>query len=78
VLTLPEPCVVVLVGPGAAGTSTWAQTHFAATGSSAATGFADHIGRFRQLADAGVREAMVRLPDPACTAPMAEVMAAFR
>ncbi|WP_460494674.1 LLM class flavin-dependent oxidoreductase [Dactylosporangium cerinum] len=38
----------------------------------------DHIGRFRQLADAGVREAMVRLPDPACMAPMAEVMAAFR
>ncbi len=39
---------------------------------------ADHIGRFRQLADAGVREAMVRLPDPACLEPMAEVMAAFR
>ncbi|WP_327005204.1 LLM class flavin-dependent oxidoreductase [Dactylosporangium sp. NBC_01737] len=39
---------------------------------------ADHIGRFRQLADAGVREAMVRLPDPACVGPMAEVMAAFR
>jgi hypothetical protein len=39
---------------------------------------ADHIGRFRQLADAGVREAMVRLPDPDCLPPMAEVMAAFR
>ncbi|MEV4138536.1 LLM class flavin-dependent oxidoreductase [Dactylosporangium sp. NPDC049742] len=39
---------------------------------------ADHVGRFRQLADAGVREAMVRLPDPECLAPMAEVMAAFR
>lgn len=39
---------------------------------------ADHIGRFRQLADAGVREAMVRLPDPGCLEPMAEVMAAFR
>jgi alkanesulfonate monooxygenase SsuD/methylene tetrahydromethanopterin reductase-like flavin-dependent oxidoreductase (luciferase family)/predicted kinase len=38
---------------------------------------ADHIGRFRQLADAGVREAMVRLPDPECLEPMATVMAAF-
>jgi F420-dependent oxidoreductase-like protein len=25
---LPDPCVVVLVGPGAAGKSTWAATHF--------------------------------------------------
>ncbi|MEV0568075.1 hypothetical protein [Dactylosporangium sp. NPDC050588] len=39
---------------------------------------ADHVGRFRQLADAGVREAMVRLPDPECLAPTAEVMSAFR
>lgn len=28
-LALPSPCVVVLVGPGAAGKSTWAATHFA-------------------------------------------------
>ena len=29
-LTLPSPCVVVLVGPGASGKSTWAAEHFAA------------------------------------------------
>jgi predicted kinase len=28
-LKLPAPCVVVLVGPGRAGKTTWAQTHFA-------------------------------------------------
>ncbi len=28
---LPDPCVVVLVGPGAAGKSTWAATHFPAS-----------------------------------------------
>src|SRR3954470_23699609 len=28
-LNLPSPCVVVLVGPGAAGKSTWAEAHFA-------------------------------------------------
>jgi len=27
-LNLPSPCVVVLVGPGAAGKSTWAAAHF--------------------------------------------------
>ncbi len=29
-LNLPSPCVVVLVGPGASGKSTWADTHFPA------------------------------------------------
>ncbi len=29
-LTLPSPCVVVLVGPGASGKSTWAAEHFPA------------------------------------------------
>lgn len=29
-LNLPSPCVVVLVGPGASGKSTWATTHFPA------------------------------------------------
>jgi F420-dependent oxidoreductase-like protein len=29
-LNLPSPCVVVLVGPGASGKSTWAATHFPA------------------------------------------------
>jgi F420-dependent oxidoreductase-like protein len=41
----------------------------------------DHVGRFRELADAGVREAMVRLPDPLdgeAMACMAEVITAFR
>ncbi len=41
----------------------------------------DHIGRFRQLADAGVSEVMVRLPDLGDTTPverMAPVIAAFR
>jgi F420-dependent oxidoreductase-like protein len=40
----------------------------------------DHIGRFRQLADAGVAEVMLRLPDLGDTAPlerMAPVIAAF-
>jgi hypothetical protein len=42
---------------------------------------ADHVGRFRDLADAGVREVMVRLPDLTDTAPLgafSEVIAAFR
>ena len=41
----------------------------------------DHVGRFRELAEAGVREVMVRLPDltdPAPLSRMAHVIAAFR
>jgi len=41
----------------------------------------DHIGRFRELADAGVQTAIVNLPDLSGTAPVerfAEVIAAFR
>jgi F420-dependent oxidoreductase-like protein len=41
----------------------------------------DHIGRFRELADAGVSEAMVSLPnlgDAGALRPLAEVIAAFR
>jgi F420-dependent oxidoreductase-like protein len=41
----------------------------------------DHIGRFRELAESGVGEVMVRLPDLTDPAPlerMAEVIAAFR
>jgi F420-dependent oxidoreductase-like protein len=41
----------------------------------------DHVGRFRELAEAGVREVMVRLPDLDDTAPlerMGKVIAAFR
>ena len=41
----------------------------------------DHVGRFRELAEAGVTEAMVRLPDLTDPAPlerMAAVIAAFR
>jgi len=41
----------------------------------------DHTGRFRELAEAGVREVMVRLPDLTDPAPlerMAKVIAAFR
>jgi F420-dependent oxidoreductase-like protein len=40
----------------------------------------DHVGRFRELADAGVQTAIVNLPDLADTAPIerfAEVIAAF-
>ncbi|MGE5827681.1 MAG: AAA family ATPase, partial [Micromonosporaceae bacterium] len=29
-LNLPSPCLVILVGPGASGKSTWAATHFPA------------------------------------------------
>ncbi len=39
---------------------------------------ADHVGRFRELAEAGVGEVMVRLTDPAALEPMAGVIAAFR
>ncbi|WP_433217909.1 LLM class flavin-dependent oxidoreductase [Dactylosporangium sp. CS-047395] len=39
---------------------------------------ADHIGRFRELAEAGVTEVMVRLPHPDCMEPMSRVIAAFR
>jgi F420-dependent oxidoreductase-like protein len=42
---------------------------------------ADHVGRVRELAEAGAREVMVRLPDLADPAPLArfgEVIAAFR
>jgi len=38
----------------------------------------DHIGRFRELAEAGVSEVMVRLPHSDCLAPMSRVIAAFR
>lgn len=41
----------------------------------------DHVGRFRELADAGVREVMIRLPDLTDAAPLeqaARVIAAFR
>jgi F420-dependent oxidoreductase-like protein len=41
----------------------------------------DHVGRFRELAEAGVAEAMVRLPDLTDASPlerMAKVIAAFR
>jgi hypothetical protein len=41
----------------------------------------DHIGRFRELAEAGAAEVMVRLPDLSDTAPlrrMADVISAFR
>jgi F420-dependent oxidoreductase-like protein len=41
----------------------------------------DHVGRFRELAEAGVAEVMVRLPDLTDAAPlerMAKVIAAFR
>ena len=41
----------------------------------------DHIGRFRQLAEAGVREVMIRLPDLTDAAPLeraASVISAFR
>ncbi|WP_432827831.1 LLM class flavin-dependent oxidoreductase [Dactylosporangium sp. CA-092794] len=38
----------------------------------------DHIGRFRELAEAGVAEVMVRLPHPDCMEPMSQVIAAFR
>ena len=41
----------------------------------------DHIGRFRELAEAGAAEVMVRLPDLTDAAPldrMARVIAAFR
>jgi hypothetical protein len=42
---------------------------------------ADHVGRFRALAEAGAREVMVRLPDledPAALDRMARVISAFR
>jgi alkanesulfonate monooxygenase SsuD/methylene tetrahydromethanopterin reductase-like flavin-dependent oxidoreductase (luciferase family)/predicted kinase len=39
---------------------------------------ADHVGRFRELAEAGVAEVMVRLADPASLEPMAAVISAFR
>jgi alkanesulfonate monooxygenase SsuD/methylene tetrahydromethanopterin reductase-like flavin-dependent oxidoreductase (luciferase family)/predicted kinase len=38
----------------------------------------DHIGRFRELAEAGVDEVMVRLPHPDCLEPLSQVIAAFR
>ncbi len=41
----------------------------------------DHVGRFRELADDGVREVMLRVPDPADSGQMeqlAAVIAAFR
>jgi F420-dependent oxidoreductase-like protein len=42
---------------------------------------ADHVGRFRELAESGVQEVMVRLPDLSGTGPldrMAKVISAFR
>jgi F420-dependent oxidoreductase-like protein len=41
----------------------------------------DHVGRFRQLAEAGVQEVMIRLPDLADATPldrMAKIISAFR
>jgi F420-dependent oxidoreductase-like protein len=39
---------------------------------------ADHVGRFRELAEAGVSEVMVRVADPQSLTAMAEVIEAFR
>jgi len=33
----------------------------------------DHVGRFRELAEGGVREVMVRLPDPVGPGSMEEI-----
>ncbi|HST64920.1 MAG TPA: LLM class flavin-dependent oxidoreductase [Mycobacteriales bacterium] len=38
----------------------------------------DHIGRFRELAEAGAQEVMIRLPDLSSLDAVAEVIAAFR
>ncbi|MGZ4633398.1 MAG: TIGR03560 family F420-dependent LLM class oxidoreductase, partial [Actinomycetes bacterium] len=38
----------------------------------------DHVGRFRELAEAGVSEVMLRLVDPGSMGSMARVIAAFR
>jgi hypothetical protein len=41
----------------------------------------DHVGRFRELAEAGAAEVVVRLPDledPACLERFARVISAFR
>ena len=38
----------------------------------------DHVGRFRELADAGVGEVVLRLVDPQSMEPMARVIARFR
>jgi hypothetical protein len=38
----------------------------------------DHVGRFRALADAGVKEAVIRVPDPLDSSVMEQVAKVIR
>jgi hypothetical protein len=68
---VPDPALVVLVGPTAA--AAFAQRHHAGTP-------ADHVGRYRLLAERGVSTVFVSLPDlahPDDVLRLAPVAAAF-
>ena len=79
-VVLPDPALVVLVGPSGSGKSVWAADDRSAASEPAggrASTPGSHVGRYRLLADRGVSTVFVSLPqltdaeDVLCLTPLA-------